>query len=167
MLGTKLAVMKDGVIQQSGEPLALYRHPRNLFVAGFIGWPAMNLIPGSLAAQGPELYFAGRQPGGFTLKLDRAKSKNLERFVDKEVVFGIRPENIGNGTFQSGASFEGVVELIEPVGAETYVHLAHRAASFVARAPSQENLTLNQKRVLNFDLSAARFFDAATGEAIY
>jgi len=55
MLGTKLAVMKDGVIQQSGEPLALYRHPRNLFVAGFIGWPAMNLIPGSLAAQGPEL----------------------------------------------------------------------------------------------------------------
>ena len=86
--------------------------------------------------------------------------------MGKDVTFGIRPENIGNGTTPGDAVVDAVVQLIEPVGAETYVHLAHGNVSFVARASSNEHVTLNQSRRLSFDLHAAHFFDAATAEAI-
>jgi multiple sugar transport system ATP-binding protein len=98
--------------------------------------------------------------------LDPARSAGLAAFAGKEVVLGLRPENFANGTAHGGAAFEAVIQSLEPAGADTYAHVACNGISFIARVSSKEHLRLNQKREVSFEPGHARWFDAATGEAI-
>ena len=102
-MGQRIAVMKEGVIQQVADPLTLYNSPGNLFVATFIGSPAMNLFSGTIVGEGPQLVFAaanGRAEAGageFKLRAHPAHASRLSSYVGKQLILGFRAEAIGIG----------------------------------------------------------------------
>src|SRR5690606_287859 len=101
-MGDRIVVMKDGVIQQVGAPLEIYDRPVNMFVAGFIGTPPMNFLNVILRREGDDFIVDG---GNFkmTIHPDRARQiKNLGAYVDKEVVLGIRPEDVYDAKLHPG-----------------------------------------------------------------
>jgi multiple sugar transport system ATP-binding protein len=175
-LGRRVAVMKDGRLQQVAAPIDLYQHPANLFVAGFIGSPPMNFFEGTLLGKGDALVFqertssAAAAPNPITVGLDNASAPLLRAYVGKRVVFGLRPEHITCGPhlpdilWESGV--ETVVELVQPLGFETYLHLAGHAHALVARVRPADHFSVTQKVSLTFDVHQAHFFDPASGVAI-
>jgi multiple sugar transport system ATP-binding protein len=175
-LGDRIAVMKDGVIQQVADPMSLYRNPANLFVAGFIGSPPMNFFHGTLLAKGDALFFqeqAGKSPAvpnPISVQLDDASAPPLRPYAGKSVIFGIRPEDIACGLQPPetplGRTMEAVVEVVQPMGSETYLDLTSHAHSFVVRVRPTEPVIANQKLSLVFDMRHAHFFDPVTEQAI-
>ncbi len=175
-LGQRVAVMDQGVMQQVAAPMDLYHHPANLFVAGFIGSPPMNFFDGTVLQNGATLLFRETNPspttalGPLTLELDSTLAPPLRPYLGKPVVLGIRPEHITCGPPQSnappGRTVQAVVELVQPLGAETCLHFAGRARSFTARVPATYPFAPNQQLRLTFDLCQAHFFDPASGIAI-
>jgi multiple sugar transport system ATP-binding protein len=175
-LGHRVAVMKEGVIQQVADPMTLYGHPANLFVAGFIGSPPMSFFHGTLLAKGDALFFR-EQPSQsaavsnpITFQLADASAPPLRSYVGQRVVFGIRPENIACGPplpeTPPGCTAEAVVEVVQPMGSEVYLYLASHAHSFVARVQAADRVSVNQKVPLLFDLRHVHFFDPASGTTI-
>ena len=172
MLGRRIAVMKEGVIQQVAEPEAVYRHPANLFVAGFIGFPAMNFFKGRLVPGGGALCFeehvpAGAPaPAGLVLRLDDSMAGRMKDWANQSVILGIRPEHIARRNTVPEAppaqAVEAVVEVVQPMGAETYLSLAGTAQPFVARVPAGGRVRSGERVGLVFDMARAHFFDAIT-----
>jgi multiple sugar transport system ATP-binding protein len=175
-LGHRVAVMQDGRIQQVDAPTTLYAHPANLFVAGFIGSPPMNLFDGTLAEKGPALVFeetpraSTTAPRLLSLPLDASLAPRLRPHIGKPVVLGIRPEHITCSAPARAPSpqpaFEAVVELVQPMGAETYLHLAGHARPIIARVAPNHPAVPGQTLSLAFDLHHCHFFDSASGGAL-
>jgi multiple sugar transport system ATP-binding protein len=175
-LGRRVAVMNMGVIHQVGEPMTLYWHPANLFVAGFIGSPAMNLFSGALLANGDTLVFQEQPaenpvtPKPITVQLDKSSAQPLRPYIGKNVIFGIRPEHIACCPHQPDIppahKVDAVVEVVQPLGSETYLHLAGHAHSFVVRVQAMGNISLQQKVSLFFEMRHAHFFDPSSEGAI-
>ena len=170
MLGNRLAVMEQGVIQQVATPLELYRHPANLFVAAFIGSPPMNFFAGQLARSENALMF---QAQGVEQSLNERGTKHASlplTYAGKRVVFGIRPENIvvqiEAGAVPPGQTLEAIVELVEPAGPETFLHLSIGAHTFVARAGSSCAAKADERVPVAFDMRAAHFFEPETGKVL-
>jgi multiple sugar transport system ATP-binding protein len=175
-LGHRVAVMKAGVIQQVATPVNLYQHPANRFVAGFIGSPPMNFFNGTVLEERGVLIFqestcaglAGSNP--ITVLLDNASTRVLHGCAGKQVVFGIRPEHIECYPRLSDSTLErrvgAVVEVVQPLGSETYLHLAGHAHSFVARVQATERFCTKQQLSLRFDARHAHFFDPVTERAL-
>jgi len=134
-MGMRIVVMKDGIIQQVDEPLRLYQNPVNLFVAGFLGSPPMNFVRGSLRTKKGALVFEEIEDGAVVLKLgDRPEAAP---FVGQDVVLGIRPEDcdlVPPGKAPSEDSFQAVVDLVEPMGAETYFYLQTGSHTIISRS---------------------------------
>ena len=124
-MGDRVGVMRDGRMQQIDRPQVLYDRPVNLFVAGFIGSPAMNLVHSSLVSDGGDAYACF---GGIRLRLPKsvlARRPNLRGYVGKDVILGIRPEDIEDATFvpsANGFALDVRVSLAEPMGAEVIAH---------------------------------------------
>jgi len=158
-MGTRICVMKDGRIMQVAEPLSLYEHPANLFVAGFIGSPPMNFFKGTIKPAGGRLAFVeSNNPGTpLTLPLGEGLAGKAAAYVDKPIIFGIRPENLHD---------EVTVEVSEPMGAETYLYLQTGATSFIARVRPTDRFHVNQRIKVVFDLDHAHFFDPVTEAVI-
>jgi multiple sugar transport system ATP-binding protein len=175
-LGRRVAVMKDGVIQQVAAPMDVYERPANLFVAAFIGSPPMNFLEGIVSGNGHALFFQNQAaedaaPGNlFTVRLDDGRAPRLHGYVGKRVILGIRPEHIScvapSCDTPKERLMEAVVEVVQPLGAETYLHLSGHSRSFVARVPATGHFTVNQKVSLAFEAHTAHFFDLASGAAI-
>ena len=175
-LGHRVAVMKAGVIQQVDAPMTLYEHPANLFVAGFIGSPPMNFFDGTVLGKRDDLVFQETTRDGaavsqpITVFLDNATAPSLRNYLGKKVVFGIRPEHIKCGPAVPGTRPErglaAVVEIVQPLGSETHLHLAGHAHSFVARVGATDRFSVNQGVSLNFEARHTHFFDPATGSVI-
>jgi multiple sugar transport system ATP-binding protein len=175
-LGHGVAVMEAGVIQQVAAPVDLYQHPANRFVAGFIGSPPMNFFEGTVLGKRDALVFQEATRAGatgsipITVLLDIVSTPALRGYVGKQVVFGIRPEHIECGPPLPGApseyGLEAVVEIVQPLGSETYLHLAGHAGSFVARVPATDHFNVSQRLSFLFDMRHAHFFDPATERAI-
>jgi len=166
-MGDRIAVMKDGMIQQIAEPLELYDKPANRFVAGFIGSPPMNFLHGTIEGAGDDLYFT---EGKFRVKVPR-------RFRDKvgpagrPVTFGIRPENLYDPAFRAEgigecAPITAKVELIEPMGAELYMYLSTDKSNLIARLDAHVLAEIDEMKTLYVDMEKSHFFDAETEEAI-
>ncbi len=154
-MGDRIVVMRDGLIQQVGSPLELYDSPANKFVGGFIGSPAMNFFEADIARNGDDLSLLA---GEVTIDLPAELARKLNSYDQKKISVGIRPEDIPISADHSpGRTIQGNVEVVEPIGNETYVAL--NAGSFnliaavgrktvikphshVAVAPSMENLHL-------------------------
>ena len=175
-LGDRIAVMKAGVIQQIADPMQLYGHPANLFVAGFIGSPPMNLFKGTVASKGNALFFqeqtgaGAAPPNPLTLRLEEAGAGLLRPYLQKPIILGLRPEHIVNRENAREAppdrTVEAVADVVQPMGSETHVYLASAAHSYVARVPASAPVRAGQKLSFVFDMSRAHFFDPATEKAI-
>ncbi len=172
-MGDRICVMKDGNIMQVAEPLELYNHPANLFVAGFIGSPPMNFFKGTIVRDGSgHLFFVENNPTGTAIKieLEGRLSAAAVPYVDKAVVFGIRPEDIHDlltfGEAPAGRVFEVTVEVSEPMGSETYLYLNSGEHSFIARVRPSDRFETNQKVKVVFSLQHAHLFDATTEKVI-
>jgi len=171
-MGTRICVMKDGRIMQVAEPLALYNHPSNIFVASFIGSPPMNFFKGAIKRAGGHLAFVETNEKGspLTLALPEALAARAAAYVDKPITFGVRPEDVHDALTVSqtdlSATAEVTVEVSEPMGAETYLYLQTGATSFIARVRPTDRFHVNQRIKVVFDLDHAHFFDPVSEEAI-
>ncbi|HLB83367.1 MAG TPA: sn-glycerol-3-phosphate ABC transporter ATP-binding protein UgpC, partial [Steroidobacteraceae bacterium] len=114
-LGSRVVVMRDGWVQQVGEPLEIYSRPANKFVAGFIGSPAMNFIPVTIAEANGAIY---AEASGLRIKVPADKAAPLKAYKGQSITLGIRPEDlrVGSGADSSDLSFDAVVEVVEPLG---------------------------------------------------
>jgi multiple sugar transport system ATP-binding protein len=166
-MGDRIAVMKDGVLQQVADPITIYDHPRNKFVAGFIGSPPMNFMNGRLVKKDGRIYF---DEGKILVKIVEDMYGKLGPYVGKEVVFGIRSEDIYDKLFVSEAPPENIVrvncEVFEPMGSEVYLYLNTGRHTFIARVGAHDRPQINQDIDLVFDMSKVHFFDKDTEETI-
>lgn len=157
-MATRLVVMKDGIIQQVGEPKEVYDEPDNIFVGGFIGSPAMNFLNGTLE----DNYFV---TGDVKILVPEGKMKPLREqgYVGKEVVLGIRPEDIHDEPLFIESSPETKVvahiEVAELMGAETILYSKVNDQDFVARVDSRVDVQGGETIDLAFSLNKAHFFD--------
>nr|WP_325049229.1 ABC transporter ATP-binding protein [Micromonospora deserti] len=185
-LGDRVVIMRGGAVQQVGPPQELYDHPRNLFVAGFIGSPAMNFL--HAVVEGGRLRTAlGDVPIG-----DRVRRQLAGADAPRELILGIRPEHfedaelIDEDTRRRGTQFEAPVEIVESMGSDKYVYLAvegERAsaaeleelaadagadftgggASLVTRLSAESPVQEGQTRRIWFNLEKIHLFDPADG----
>ncbi len=166
-LGSRIAVMKDGYIQQLAEPVTVYDKPVNKFVAGFIGTPPMNFMDGRIINKDERLYF---DEGKFQVKLTDEMAPALKDYVGKKVTFGIRSEDIYDKLFVTEAPPENTitasVEVMEPMGSEVYLYLATGLNSFIAKVGGHAKPVINQDMDLVFDMSKVHFFDKDTEKTI-
>ena len=161
-LGQRIVVFNRGEIQQIDTPMNLYSRPANLFVAGFLGSPAMNFFRGMLRAQDGLHLDAGATRialGGDTIIAER-----LKQVVDREIVVGVRPEDLHPLQTGSGVqpSISAQLEVIEPVGNEIFLNLTCGGSELVVRTPPAELPAPGTTIQLGFLPSALHFFDART-----
>ncbi len=162
-MGDKIVVMKDGLIQQVSPPLELYSKPVNKYVAGFIGSPPMNFMRGEVVCRKKEYFFKSEF---IEVKLLENTYDKVVPYEGKEVILGIRPEDIYDKLFAQYASDEFVVkarvEVVEPMGAEVYLTLTSGENRFVARVSAIDTVTVNQDLDLVFDMAKSHLFDPET-----
>lgn len=154
-MADRIVVMRDGYVEQIGSPLELYDRPANLFVAGFIGSPGMNLIRGKISSTGPLEFVAD---GGARLPLPAG----LDVARGAEIVYGIRPENIAIG--EGGIDAEVVV--VEPTGAETLIVSRIGADDLVIALRERVSTRAGGHLSLLPDLGRLHLFDGATGQRL-
>jgi multiple sugar transport system ATP-binding protein len=171
-MGDRICVMKDGNIMQVAEPLELYNHPANLFVAGFIGSPPMNFFRGTLRATGGRVLFVedNAKASPLSIALDESLARRGASHVERPVVFGARPEAIRDSLSVSPADPSRTatvrVEVSEPMGSETLLYLDTGATSFIARVSPTDRFEAGQSVQVTFDLAHAHLFDPATEQAL-
>ena len=165
-MATRIVVMKDGFVQQIGRPNEIYHHPANMFVAGFIGTPAMNFLYGKLENG----YFA---PNGFDSKIKMTKEQMelLKNYVGHGMVYGIRPENLiyeGDERFEAHKdySFEMKVEIIELLGDILNVYGKVGDAQVILKMPNKFDIQIGQTIKAAIELDYVRFFNETTTKAI-
>jgi multiple sugar transport system ATP-binding protein len=159
-LGTKVAVMKGGVIQQIADPQTIYEKPANMFVAGFIGSPTMNFLSGTLERSGGTL---GLRHGDALLSLPGLEQQ-VDAYVGRKVVAGIRPETFSSGAGQG--TLTGAVDVVEPTGPDTMVILSVGGQLLTARLGSRDRPKLGDTMTLAVDTAAINLFDPDTGDRI-
>ena len=170
-MGTRIAILDWGVLQQLDTPQRLYSHPANQFVAGFIGSPSMNFFNGELFQADGEVAF---RVDDMMLKLDHRHREALTPHLGAPVVLGIRPEHIADRRLlpeeSSPAVVRSRVEAVEALGNETFLHLASPLVptqpEFVARMGPDIDVRLGQDIDLVFDVAKAHIFAKPGGEAI-
>jgi len=158
-MGERIVVMRDGLIQQAAEPLEIYNKPANLFVAGFLGSPPMNFLEGKLERHGGEFVF---QQGCDGLRVNLPQTPGAEKLLGRPTVLGIRPEHCVPGG--SGLNtFESQVQLVEPMGAETFFHVSCGRAKIVCRG--NDPRVAETGGLLRFSISGgcAHLFDSESG----
>ena len=166
-MGDRIVVMSKGIVQQVADPLTIYEHPVNRFVASFIGSPPMNFLKGTIVQIGEALYF---NEGAFRLRIVDEMAQRLSAYLGRPVTFGIRPEDLYDKLFITDAPGDSVVtsavEVVEPLGAEVYLHLKVGQHAIVARVGPHDRPEINQDIDLVFDMGKVHFFDPDSEEAI-
>ncbi|MDK2981441.1 MAG: multiple sugar transport system ATP-binding protein [Chloroflexota bacterium] len=161
-MGTRIAVINHGVLQQIDTPQNLYDRPANQFVAGFIGSPAMNFFQAKIEKSGAKLFVT---TDTFKLEIPKPMVKTYESYDGKKVIFGIRPEDIYNPEYPSSgiqaAEVECKVDLLELMGDEIYVYLMSGTHDLVARVDPRSRYDLGEMVKMAFDMSKMQIFDAA------
>ena len=174
-LGDRIAVMRDGIVQQYGSPQDIYDRPDNLYVAGFIGSPSMNFLRGKLVQDGACAAFA-LEHGGKTTLLPVPNDIGVQsKHLNKEVILGIRPEHVTDAdSAQRAVTPEGYhptpvdcsVEMTEPTGPDTLVFAWFNGVRATCRTHPRAGAVAGQPIKLAFDLSKAVFFDPTTERRI-
>lgn len=160
-MGSRIVVMKDGLIQQVDTPQFIYDHPSNIFVAGFIGSPQMNFVEAKLEDKNGKVAVIF---GEDTIILPEDKSGVLKEkgLVGKDVIMGIRPENLDEATGSDAAVVEATVEVTELMGAETYIYLSKGKANLVARVNGTSKAKSGDKLKISLDTEKIHIFDKET-----
>jgi multiple sugar transport system ATP-binding protein len=163
-LGSRIAVMKDGVIQQFGPPQDLYQRPANLFVAGFIGSPTMNFIPVTLRRHG-SAFAVELKSGAASQVVNLAFAQPLLPYVDKDMLFGIRPEAMSVAA-PGDAHLPCQVDLVEPTGPDTLLLVRINGTRVTARVAPHNGKAPGEFAPLCFDAGKAVLFDPQSGMRI-
>jgi multiple sugar transport system ATP-binding protein len=160
-LGSRVVVMKDGWVQQVGEPLEIYGRPANKFVAGFIGSPAMNFIPVTVSEVNGAVFV---EAAGLRGKVPPEKANALKPYKGQTVTLGIRPEDlrVGSGADSADLSFDAVVEVVEPLGSEILLDVAVAGQSVVCRVEPSVKAKPHEKIRLAFVPERIHFFEPKT-----
>jgi len=160
-LGQRIVVLRDGQVQQIDTPMALYERPANLFVATFLGSPAMNVLTGRLVrADGLALDL------GDGVRLPLGAAQVDEPWLEREVTVGVRPEDLQPAAAGSANAFAPDVEVVEPVGNEIFVNLRLGAQALVARLGPQALPVVGVPLALELLAPKLHFFDPATGRRL-
>ena len=168
-LGTRIVVMKDGLIQQVDSPVNLYNKPQNLFVAGFIGSPQMNLVEVSVEEKGSDIYLIFGEHG---IKLPEAKARAVKEgdYVGKNVVMGIRPEDLKDEEMfisqAQDATISCEVEVTELLGAEVYLYLTCAGQQMTARVNPRSTAKSGDVITMALDVQRIHVFDKETEQVI-
>jgi multiple sugar transport system ATP-binding protein len=171
-LATKIAVMRDGEVQQFGTPAEIYNNPTNLFVADFMGSPAMNLIPATVATSGNALSVVLQREAREPISLPMASAPaGLSAFQGKPIIFGVRPEALTDpeGAERNASNIATAdlhIEVVEPAGSDTFAVTNLGGKGVVARLRADANIQPGTNTPLAFNLSKAVFFDPATEKRI-
>ena len=164
-LATKIVVLKGGVVQQIGSPAEIYNRPANLFVADFMGSPAMNLIPARATKNGSGTQIEITRDGSAPLILTDTRAHDLP----EDVILGLRPEDIAEAGFRAGddvQTAECMIEMVEPAGADTFV-VSHLGGKQVTARLHAETSALPGKNLsLAFDLGKVSYFAPDSGERL-
>ncbi|ASY64747.1 Putrescine transport ATP-binding protein PotG [Sinorhizobium sojae CCBAU 05684] len=170
-LATKIAVLKDGVLQQFGTPAEIYNNPANMFVADFMGSPAMNLLSVRVETEGAQVAVALERPNAEPLKLLVPHDGALSAYAGRDVVFGIRPEALTDPEgADRNAKFvtegECLIEVVEPAGSDTFAVTRLGGKEIVARLRADARIAPGQTSRLAFNLDKAVFFDPESEKRI-
>jgi multiple sugar transport system ATP-binding protein len=166
-MASRIAVMNYGVLQQIDTPQTLYDHPNNLFVAGFIGSPAMNFFDAKLKKDGNNMYV---ETETFSVKIPDSKTDTFKPHDGKSVIFGLRPEDIHDPKYEApgiiGEQIEGSVEVTELMGNEIFVFLKSGETDYVARIDPRTSFHMGDKVKVTFNMGNMHIFDKETEQAI-
>jgi multiple sugar transport system ATP-binding protein len=162
-MGQRIVVMKEGRVQQVADPVSLYDKPANRFVAGFIGMPPMNMLEGTIREAGGALRFEG--PGNLSLAVSEEVKPVLASYLNQPVLLGLRPEDIGSAAAEQlpGAPrLRVVVDVIEPIGAESYVYFQLTGSTVISRVDAHRKLRVGELFEPAVFIGKAHFFDPHT-----
>ena len=168
-LGTKIVVMKDGIVQQVDTPQNLYNYPQNKFVAGFIGPPQMNFIDATVCKKGNKIAL---KVGDYELELPEAKGNILSDggYIGKTVSMGVRPENVYDinelNEDHTGEEIETTVNVYELLGSEVYLYFNLEQFPLTARVSPNTPARVGDKVKFKFDMDKVHIFDSETGVTI-
>ncbi len=165
-MGDRIVVMHDGFIQQVGSPMEVYNQPTNQFVAGFIGSPPMNFFDVRLVQDNGSCQV---DISGTRLSLAADQAKQAEPYMNREVILGIRPEDILSESAAQGKNLvplKATVEVLEPLGAEILLELSSHGQSFTARMGPQTQAKMHDEIPVYFDVERCHLFDRQTEKVI-
>ncbi len=168
-MASRIVVMRDGRIQQVGTPQEIYEHPANVFVGGFIGTPPMNFIHGKVSADGK---FTSSE-GNYSVMVPKDKLAVLkkEEYLDKNLILGVRPEEIYDEFAAKYAELKDsqltiTVDVAELLGADTNIYATLDGDAIIASVPARDDISKGSQTSLAFDMAHCHFFDEETEMAI-
>lgn len=168
-MGTRIAVLRDGLLQQLDTPQMLYDHPSNKFVAGFIGSPEMNFFDAQIGrSNGGLMVDIGRN---FSIPIPENRLNELNAYVGRPVSFGIRPEDIYDAQFvppgvEQDARLTVNVDVIEPLGSEVYAYIQRDSKEFVGRLDPRTSARPGEKIDIVLDMNKMHIFDRDTDQSV-
>lgn len=166
-MGTRIVVMKDGVIQQAAAPRKLYDEPANVFVAGFIGSPQMNFLNGTIEKNDGDYYFSNKR---MRLLLPEATGRNFERAPKtvRSVILGVRPEHVilKRGSTEEAGFITGLVQMTEATGADSYVYVQIGSYPLIARTDPEQTYAAGDVVSVGLQMHKIHFFDESTEELV-
>jgi multiple sugar transport system ATP-binding protein len=157
-------------VQQVDSPLNLYNNPANMFVAGFIGSPAMNFIPVDITGSNGKLY---ADSGNFKVEIPADKTEKAATLKDKKAVFGIRPEDIYDRNLEGlvkptdGNTVQVGVDVMEPLGDDVEMHVTSGEHALVAKLDSKTRAKVGESLDVIFDMERSHLFDPESESAVY
>ncbi|MCL6458197.1 MAG: sn-glycerol-3-phosphate ABC transporter ATP-binding protein UgpC [Gorillibacterium sp.] len=168
-MGTRIVVMKDGLIQQVATPRKLYDEPINVFVAGFIGSPQMNFISGTIEREEGNFYFANKRMRLLLSDKYGSRFENSAKFI-RNVIMGVRPEHVllkANMPTDEQSSFvPASVQMTEATGADSYVYVLVGETRIIARTEPENEYGKDEQIAVGFQMNRLHFFDENTGIAV-
>ena len=166
-MGTRIAVMKDGLLMQIDTPQRLYDHPDNAFVAGFIGSQSMNFFSVTIGMADGQMYTQG---DGFRLPVTKPRQEALKGYIGKKVTMGIRPEDIYDPAFVAtninAGPIDAQVDVTELMGNEVFLYLVTSNQQYIARVDPRTQAHVGSKVQVIANLDNVHFFDSATEKVI-
>ncbi len=166
-MGTRIAVLKDGILQQVDTPQTLYDYPANIFVAGFIGSPAMNFFDATLIEENGQMYADCKD---FRLPVPKERQAIYKPYLGKEVIVGVRPEHIHDPEYSppgiQPAIVEATVDVTELMGNEVIVYFTTPHTTFLGRFDPRTDARVGMTKAAAFDVGRIHIFDKATEKAI-
>ncbi len=167
-MGDRIVVMNEGLIQQVDNPQQVYDHPINRYVAGFIGSPTMNFIDCSLVKKNGNVYANTKD---MNLKIPQDKAKLIKKYIDKEVILGIRPEDIDDTMskkdYEPGTNFNAHVWVVEPLGSEKLAHIKSGDNTMIARLDPHAPVKSGDPAEFVVNMNLSHVFDRETEETIF
>ena len=173
-MGDRIVVLENGVIQQVDDPLTLYNYPNNMFVGGFIGSPSMNFMDCQLKKRANGYYLVSK--GNFDIKIPDekvTKYPEIKEYENKEVVFGIRPEDLSDASIKQDFeimkenSLKAKVEVVEPMGSVIYLNLKRNQHEMVAQVETESDAKVDDMVKLGVNTKNMHVFDKKTELAIF